>query len=171
MPQLLRFFIDLSLFRRKPQDLPASGNLLGIMALLAFASYFVSNGVLAGMGKSFSISLAQTALFGAAVWLILFLHGKRERWSQVMTALYGVSALLHVVALAPVLWIDRSGPEQAEAAVPFLLVGAINFWFLIITAVAFREALEVSMPMALLISFVCDLSVALLLVYLFGPLV
>lgn len=171
MPQLIRLFTDLALFRRTPQDLPASSGLLAVTALAAFAAFFVTNSVLSGPAKGFPLSLTQVLLFGAVVWTTLALFNRQPRWIQVMSSLYGVSALLHLIALAPVHWIARSGgPGQQGAALPLLLVGAVNFWFLVFSAVVFREALEIRMGMAIFVALACDLSVTLILVRLFGPL-
>jgi len=100
--QFLRIFIDIVLWRRGPQDLPASGLLLAI----TFAAYVLVGVVqLALLDEPVATWLvylvADPVLLCLFVWLLLRLYGHPERFQQTATAVLGTGALLGVVFYLP----------------------------------------------------------------------
>jgi len=93
--QFLRIFLDIVLWRRGPQDLPASSLLLWA----AVAAYVAVSAVqLALLGETAATWLffvvADPLLLAAWVWLVLRLYGRRERFLQTASAVFGTGAVL-----------------------------------------------------------------------------
>jgi hypothetical protein len=93
--QFLRICLDIVLWRRGPQDLPASNLLLAI----AVAAYIAVSAVqLALLGETaatwFFFLVIDPLLLGGWLWLVLRLHGHAERFLQTAAAVFGTGALL-----------------------------------------------------------------------------
>lgn len=93
--QFLRICLDIVLWRRGPQDLPASGLLLA----LAVAAYVAVSAVqLALLGETAATWLffvvVDPLLLAAWLWLVLRLYGHRERFLQAASAVFGTGAVL-----------------------------------------------------------------------------
>jgi hypothetical protein len=93
--QFLRICLDIVLWRRGPQDLPASNLLLAI----AVAAYMAVSAVqLALLGETaatwFFFLVIDPLLLGGWVWLVLRLHGHAERFLQTTAAVFGTGAVL-----------------------------------------------------------------------------
>jgi hypothetical protein len=100
--QFLRIFVDIVLWRRGPQDLPASSLLLWITV----AAYVAVSAVqLALLGETAATWLffivVDPLLLGAWVWLVLQLYGHRERFVQTVSAVFGTGAVLGIGLYLP----------------------------------------------------------------------
>jgi hypothetical protein len=98
----LRIFLDIVLWRRGPQDLPASGLLL---ALTVAAYLAVSVVQLAMFDESlanwlFYLVLDPLLLFGWT-WLVLRILGHRARLLQTASAVFGANAVLGFLLYLP----------------------------------------------------------------------
>ena len=114
--QFLRICLDIVLWRRGPQDLPASGLLLAIAVALYVA---VSAVQLALLGESAATWLffivVDPLLLGAWLWLVLRLYGRPERFLQAASAVFGTGALLGIGLYLPLqLVITGLGYEPAS---------------------------------------------------------
>jgi hypothetical protein len=115
--QFLRIFLDIVLWRRGPQDLPASG----LLVLLTLAAYVaVSMLQLALLKEPASTWLfflvGDPLLLMAWVWLALKLFGHVERYPQAVSAVLGTGALLGLVLYLPLqMVVTVSGQEPASA--------------------------------------------------------
>ncbi|MBM0107925.1 hypothetical protein JM946_24590 [Steroidobacter sp. S1-65] len=93
--RFLQSFLDIALWRKGPQDLPAS-TLLATLALIAYmATGFVRM-------RLFTLDQSTALLFicvdvmmmGAWLWLVLAFFGRRQRFVQTITATLGVGLLV-----------------------------------------------------------------------------
>jgi hypothetical protein len=95
MKPLLQTFIDIALWRKGPQDLPASRYL----ATMALAAYL---GIGLIQARLFRFNLRDTVLILAIdvlmltgwLWGVLAFFGRRQRFMQTATAVLGVGALM-----------------------------------------------------------------------------
>ncbi len=119
--QFLRIFVDIVLWRRGPQDLPASSLLLGI----SVAAYVAVSAVqLALLGETAATWLffivVDPLLLGAWVWLVLQLYGHRERFVQTVSAVFGTGAVLGIGLYLPLqLIVTGLGYEPASGLAQF----------------------------------------------------
>ena len=166
MQALILTVARICLFRAKPQDLPYSPALLGITVIATIGLFSVRNSQIIDTNNIFAFSIAQVALLGAGLWVLLALFSKRERWIQAATALFG-SASLVLVAVMPFL---MSSPQIDLETVTLttLIIVISSFWYFAVIVFIIRETLEVSVSMALVISLVLELSFTIVLLRLFG---
>jgi hypothetical protein len=104
--QFLKVFVDIVLWRRGPQDLPASTLLLG----LAGAAYVLVSVVqLAWIDEPAAawivFVVVDPLLLTGGTWLVLRLFNRRARFLQTATAMLGTGALLGVALFLPVQWL------------------------------------------------------------------
>ncbi len=134
MTALLTLFFNLCLLRAKPQDLPASGLLLG--------AYFLTGLMIAlteqSVGYSLLAALADSAVLALLTHTVLLLRKRPGRLPQTLAALAGTGAVIQLIA-----W-----PLLAS---PVLLIPLL-IWSLTINAHILRHALEISLGLAILIS-------------------
>ncbi len=100
--QFLRIFLDIVLWRRGPQDLPASP-LLVWLTLVAYLAVSALQLLLLGeSGFAWFLFLAvDPLLLTGSVWLLLRLYGRTERFQQTAAAVLGTGALLGLVLYLP----------------------------------------------------------------------
>jgi hypothetical protein len=127
--QFLRIFLDIVLWRRGPQDLPASG----LLVLITLTAYVLVGAVqlvlLDEWGAAWLVFLvADPALLTASVWLLLRLYGHTERFQQTAAAVLGTGALLGVALYLPLqilvtgLGLDPSSPVAQASALLLVAV-------------------------------------------------
>jgi len=128
--QFLRIFIDIVLWRRGPQDLPASGLLLAIAAAVYVG---VSAVQLALLGEAaatwFFFVVVDPLLLGAWVWVVLRLYGHADRFMQTASAVFGTGAVLGLGLYLPLqLLVSGLGYEPTSAlAQVFALLLVVAF--------------------------------------------
>lgn len=151
MTQLLRLFFDICLFRRGPQDVPASVWLL--RAVLAL--YLVLGIVLLTLDggpvwRSVAKALIDLALLGGITWGALSWRRYQARFAQTMTALLGTGVILSVIALPVVRWLYLSttagGPDPLAAMIWFALL----LWSLAVMGHVMRHALQGTFALGML---------------------
>jgi len=100
--QFLRIFVDIVLWRRGPQDLPASTLLLGV-AVAAYVAVSVVQLALLGESAAtwFLFTMVDPLLLGGWVWLVLRLFSKPERFLQTASAVFGAGAVLGLALYLP----------------------------------------------------------------------
>ena len=168
MKQFVLSLLQVCLFRKKPQDLPASKTLLIYAASSAFIIFFFRNTLLSGGGNSFPIALVQVTLLGISLKALLILFSKHDRWLQSATALFGCSALL-VVAVIPFLVAAGSGDFANEGlSAAKLVVMFASIWYFAIIIFILRETLEVSLVLGFVIALVLELLLASVILQMFG---
>ncbi len=170
MQQFLRIFLDIVLWRRGPQDLPASVMLLG----LTVAAYVaVSAAQLALLGETAATWLffvvLDPLLLAAWTWLVLRIYGRTERFAQTATAVFGTSALLGVAVYLPVQFLLSAlgaGPESGLAQILALLLVVA---FALVTGRILKLATETNMVTGIAIALTYFLLVNLLVGLMRGP--
>lgn len=105
MLELLKAFGAITLRRLGPEDLPASGFLLGITLIV----YLLSQALIAvlAFGDIYSAVVtvaADLAMLAVCLWALLALTGFRARYQQSLTAMLGTSALLSILSVPFTLW-------------------------------------------------------------------
>ena len=102
LQQFLRIFLDIVLWRKGPQDLPAS-TLLVWLTLAAYVAVSAVQLALLGEGGFvwFFFLVVDPLLLAAWVWLVLRVFGRLERYPQALSAVFGTGAMLGLVAYLP----------------------------------------------------------------------
>ncbi len=149
MLQLIRTWFDICLLRTGPQDLPASGFLLG----LSLACYVLVSFLVASPSSGFIVAVQLAALdvgmLAVFVASLLYLQSKTGRIGQTLSAMAGSGSLMGLFALPLVLLVDPDLPADQVSA---LLAGSwlsLLIWNLFVMAHIMRHALSTSFAIGL----------------------
>jgi len=150
---ILQRFVQICLFRAGPADLPASRWLFKwtILAylLIGTAVSHIDNAVLL---VNVVASLADTGLMMLVCWMLLRYRGLGARYLQTVTAMAGTGSVMGIVGL-PILWLFRQVEAHGQlTSLVLLLVMAVVFWSLMVTAHIFRQALDIRPGMAAIVT-------------------
>src|SRR3954469_3640185 len=141
---LFKALVDIALLRRGPEEVPASAALLGIViAVYAGIVLLVASPFLDSPGRAaaeLALSVACTLLFYRAV---LRLARKAERFTQTMTALYGISAVVSPIVV-PMMAVVAAQPKAQTQPPTLLILGifVLCIWGITVTVYILRQALE-----------------------------
>ncbi len=160
MLQYLQLFISLCLFRGKAHGIPRSEALLLVAAAAAVLSSAINAIPNAGIVRGVMMSIVQVLLFAGLISLMLRFRGFRERSIQTLTAMFGATTLLQLLALPFFGWHERLLPGDPEPLViltpPLLIAAAIAIWSLAVMTSILRQAMESGFGAALLIIIGCQ---------------
>ncbi|MBK7984251.1 MAG: hypothetical protein IPP10_01630 [Candidatus Competibacteraceae bacterium] len=145
MLALFNLFLDICLFRKAPQDVPASTPLLK-MCLLAYA---LSGLVVLLISAPVAVAVAllqillDMVLLGGLLYLGLILRRHPQRFEQTLSALTGSGTLLGLLALPLLVWISQQG-QEGGIELPSLLLLGLMVWSIAVMAHILRHAFEAS---------------------------
>jgi hypothetical protein len=168
--QFFRIFLDIVLWRRGPQDLPASQLLLAI----AVTGYVLVSVVQLAMLRETAATwlffvLVDPLLLLGWTWLVLRILGRGARFLQTATAVFGANAMLGVAMYLPLqALLTASGQDPASGAsqaVALLLVVAFAF----VSGRILKIATDTSLITGIAISLTYFMVVNLLVGMLRGP--
>jgi len=144
MLQLIRAWFEICLLRRTPQELPASGYLLGVsLCCYGLVSVLVSSQSYA-FNRALLLAGVDLGLLFVFVWSLLYLQNRTARINQTLSALAGSGSLMGLIALPLMLAV---GPGAVTEPVPPLLVSLwllLLLWNLFVMAHIIRHALSSS---------------------------
>lgn len=136
---LIQLFLDICLFRKGPQDIPASRFLLGLILGL---NLLVSTGLLlmeADVIQALFQAACAMGLMFAFLYLVLRLARLTPRFLQTATAALGSDTVFTLAAL-PLMVTGQLQPEWQGAL--SLLLSALMLWAIAVLAHVLREALN-----------------------------
>ncbi len=151
---LIRAFFELCRLRLRPQDLPASAELL----IVATAAYGLSSAGLTLISQSVPVSLMAGAVDSlmllALTYGVLLLRRVPGRWLQTSIAMAGTGALLTVLAAPLYIWLAHAGASQGGGSSPALslLILLIIVWNVVVMGHILRHALSFPLPGGILVS-------------------
>lgn len=156
---LLRVFLDIALWRRGPQDLPASHTLAGLTALVyAFASA-VQVGLMGWDVRTGALLvILDLGLQTAWLWGLLKFFGRLPRFLQTLTAFLGVGAVLTFIDIAVMASLQAVGVSRLAASNPWpvLHLGVL----LLVLGRVLQQALERSLFMSMSVTLVIMLTIS-----------
>lgn len=143
MRALLNLFLDLCLFRKGPQDVPASPALLKLTLL----AYGLSGLLVLLLSTPAPVAILKTlldmVLLVGLLHLTLILYRHPARFEQTLSALAGVGTLMGLLALPLVSWIAQQGAD-GDIELPGLLVLGLMSWNIAVMAHILRHAFDTS---------------------------
>jgi len=143
---LVSVLVEIALLRKGPQHLPTSALLLVITAAVYCALTIAFVRLIPEAEPPVALRTALELALGLGwLWVLLALFGRKERFLQTATAIYGTSALLTPLVLGP-LAIAAQVDKGHPIIVPLIFsMFAVFVWYVFITANILRAALEVRM--------------------------
>ncbi|HET9693691.1 MAG TPA: hypothetical protein VFP48_04860 [Steroidobacteraceae bacterium] len=164
MLQFLKVFVDIVLWRRGPQDLPASSLLLGLAAAAYVAVSVVQLALLEEPAAAWLVFVVlDPLLLTAGTWLLLRLFNRRERFLQTATAVLGTGALLGVALFLPMQWLLAALEVEAESTAAGLAALALVVVFALVTGRILKLATDSNLFTGIALSLTYFLIVNLLL--------
>lgn len=178
MTRLIKSFVDICLFRGKPQDLPGNTSLVLITALIGVLTKTMLDGSKEPFSAIFPVAGTHVIVFGAVVWVTLRIGGFAERWNQTISALYGTDSLVRLIGWPILSWfygvkesadvtIDAQSGLPPELMAPLMLLGVFAFWTIAIMTFVLRHALEKTVGVSLMITLACQLASTVIVYWLF----
>lgn len=146
---LFQTYLDITLLRKGPQDLPRSGLLLAFtaVALAALELLWLQVAELAA-ARFVLVELAAVALELAAVAAMLLARNHGARVLQTFTALLGAQAVLTLVNLVPAAFYVEGTVSDGVALAQL----AILAWALLVTGHVLASALDAPRSVGVLIA-------------------
>ncbi|MBM3202441.1 hypothetical protein FJZ55_00840 [Candidatus Woesearchaeota archaeon] len=136
---LIHLLFQICIFRKGPQDVPASLPLLVVTLLLYLVMGVLLLAQETGWLEGILRTLAEATLLGGFLWTTLRLMDKRPRLLQTAIAVYASDALVSSVAL-PLLLLMASTPEAKPV---YLLLLGLMIWHWAVMGHILRHAVSV----------------------------
>ncbi len=154
-------FFDICLLRAGPQDLPSSTFLLGLSLLLYFVIGVLLTVISVSLVEAVVLVVADIALLGGLVYVLLWANNLLDRLIRVWTALLGSGAFFETLALPLLAWqqqiMDNAQSEvislnETGVVVSSLFLWLVLFWNLIVIGHILRHALSTLLPIGIALS-------------------
>ena len=152
MSELLKRLFHICLLTRGPQDLPCSVLLLRLLLAVYFISGLFSLLTTVSVDVAILVMIVDIAILMLFCWVCLQAFKLRARFVQTMIALTGVGSLFHLLSVPLLAQIQVAGATgQVAGGVSFLLLFLIS-WNLAVIAHIFREAFNVRLLAAFILT-------------------
>lgn len=152
-------FFDICRLQKRPQDIPASKNLL-TLCLLIYTLFSIGLVMLSDepLDRAIAASLLEIGLIMAFTQALLQIRGKTERWVQTITALSGTGVVLSLFALPVYILLSLNGGNETNNnpiyAFGLLILAGLALWNIFIMAHVLRHALEVNMMSGIILAII-----------------
>lgn len=133
--------------------MPASNNILRYAIIACFVTDILGAVGMLGLTLSVVLSAGQIALYSGFIFLLLKINNKNERWLQTLIALYGALALINLVSYPFIQNLNLFNEGNLVLTPGLLIVAILQLWFFIVMARILRDALEIKMGRAVLLTF------------------
>ncbi len=120
LAQLFRLFVDIALWRRGPQDLPASGTLVTLVTLVYVFVNAVQVGIMGwDLRSTVLLIVIDTSLQALWLWGLLSFFALRPRFLQSFSAFLGVGALLTLLDILLSTMLSAFGATDSSPGNPW----------------------------------------------------
>ena len=160
----VKTIIEISFFKSKPSDLPASETLVLFTAVAALLIASIMEATFS-TDRAIMRAVMLICVYGLAIWCILRIKSFQNRWRQTISALFGTTCIVQILTFIPSWFILASHGGLTEASVQWTAIVAVPFgiWNLCITAFVLKDALEISGKIrAFLLAFGVSILVSLI---------
>ncbi len=160
----LKAFLDIVLWRRGPQDLPASRMLLWLTAAAYVAVSTLQLMLLEEPVAAWLVFVVlDPVLLAAGVYLLLKLFGKTDRFLQTATAVLGTGVVLGLAMFLPVQWLLTASGVPAESTAAGLIALGMVVIFALVTGRILKLATDSNLFTGITLSLTYFLLINLLL--------
>jgi hypothetical protein len=160
----LKAFLDIVLWRRGPQDLPASRTLLSLTAGAYVAVSIAQLAMLEEPPAAWIVYVfIDPVLLTGGVYLLLKLFGKVDRFLQTATAVLGTGVVLGLALFVPVEWIVTTAGIAPESTLAGMIALALVVVFALVTGRILKLATDSNMFTGITLALTYFLVINLLL--------
>jgi hypothetical protein len=166
---LARMYVDIALWRRGPQDLPA----VGILLPLTIAAYMFISVALGEALPALRVGwapqvLADTAFVALWYWALLAVARRRERYLQTAAALFGLQCVVAAPSILSAWLLQRFAHDPSWLAVSYACAIVVLVWTVAAMGHVLRAALERSLTFCVILAFMQMLVEELVLLAVFS---
>lgn len=140
MYELILLFFQMTLFKKGPQDVPASAFVLRLLLPV----YVAVNYLILLMNGASSTALLQIAVDFALIvgfsWPLLYVSGKTARFPQTLAAMIGSDVVISFFALPAIGTLNTNANDLA-----YFFMLALVLWHWLVSGHIFRHALDRSL--------------------------
>ena len=151
---LAKTFFYISLLKYRPQDVPASRELLALSVGIYFLLGFLLAKLDPNIANALPAAMADTAFLLVFTRLLLLLHRKSGRWTQTVTAMAGIGILFGLLFMPGVITLSESGPMTLIKQILSILLYLVLIWYVVVLAHIFRHAMSSSFALGIFISMI-----------------
>ena len=142
MLRLIHALFDIMLHRRGPDSLPSSPFLFWLLLAAMLVSEFVVGVVARTTLREAAVTLLIIGFEFWFVWAVLRLFERQRRFRQTMSAVLGTDAILAVLALPLVPFVEQAAPASQGFSPAGFGMFLLNIWSILILAFVLSRALE-----------------------------
>ena len=150
MYALFNAFFDICLFRKGPQDLPASWSLLKLTLITYCLSSLLSLLFTVAPPMALFQAVLDAALLVGLTYGLLYVMGHGQRFVQTLTALAGTGTLLGLIAWPLTIWMQAEAAAGTSTGLSFFLFFLLLLWSIAVIAHILRHSLSTTLGMGLL---------------------
>ena len=151
MWRLSLVFVEIALHRRGPEDLPASGFLLWLLAVVYGFTSFSAAQIIEPWPRAAAMVVFDMGLYMAFLWVLLALFGRVPRYCQTVSALLGSGILLTLLSIPILMFGGFANYENTAPTFATLLFFLVIIWSIDIAGFVVSRALPVSYVAGVLI--------------------
>lgn len=137
MYELIMLFFRIAVFKRGPQDVPASPLVLKVILPV----YVLVNFLILMLNGTASTAVLQIgadfAMMLCFTWPMLYFAGKRARFPQTLSAMVGTDAVISFVAIPAIASLNSQPSELA-----YFIMLAMMVWHWLVSGHILRNALD-----------------------------
>ena len=149
---LFRSFFDICIFKKSPQDIPASSQLLALCMFTYIASSIILTLTFQDVGNAGISGLVDLFLVLVITYILLSIKRLPERWLQTSSALLGVGTIFGLLAMPFYLVLSVEGIDGSNNFVLSMGVFSLIIWNISVMAHIFRHALNILYAGGIIIS-------------------
>ena len=147
-------FGKMCLLRYRPQDIPASRELLALSIVL----YFLLDLLLANLDENITHALpaamVDTLFLLVFVLLLMLLCRKVNRWTQTVTALAGTGIVFGLLLMPAVIALPVPDAMPAMQQILPIVLYLVLIWYVVVLAHIFRHAMSSSLALGVFVSII-----------------
>jgi hypothetical protein len=146
---LFREFVEICTFQKRPQDLPASGELCLLVVSVYLASGWILMLSAESVSKSLIMSIIDVVMLLLITLLFLYLRSVPGRWLQTSTALAGTGIIFYLLLSVPFyLRVYFPGNVSLQAFMELLIL-FLYLWLIAVMSYILKNALSSSYLLAI----------------------
>lgn len=151
---LFRTFLNMCVFRYKPQDLPQSYDLL-ILCLLVYTFINVLLAMTtAPFTRALQISVLDTIIISIITIIILRLNRHYERWIKTLMALAGTGCIIGLFALPLFAGAFLLQVSELVQSLILMIYLALLIWNIVIMGHILRHAMETTLSVGIVFALI-----------------
>lgn len=147
-------FCKMCLLKYRPQDVPASRELLALSIVLYSLLGFLLAKLDENITNALPAALVDTVFLLVFVLLLLLVCRKVNRWTQTVTSLAGTGIVFGLLLMPAVIVLSGSGAMTSVQQILSIIFYLVLIWYVVVLAHIFRHAMSSSFSLGVFVSII-----------------